>query len=54
MKLGHFSLTKLPGTLNCADLGTKHLDVKTLKGHLERVNLVIVSTPHETALKARV
>ncbi len=54
MKLGHFTLQKLPGKLNCADLGTKHLDATTMKGHLERMNLVIVNVPHETALKARV
>ena len=54
LKLGHFSLVKLPGTLNCADLGTKHLGATTMKGRLERVNLVIVNLPHETALKARV
>ena len=54
LKLGHFSLVKLPGKLNCADLGTKHLDATTMKGHLERMNLVLVSVPHETALKARV
>ncbi len=47
-------MQKLPGKLNCADLGTKHLDATTMKGHLERMNLVIVSTPHEKALQARV
>ncbi len=54
LKLGHFSLVKLPGKLNCTDLGTKHLDATTMKGHLERMNLVLVSVPHETALKVRV
>ena len=44
----------MPGKLNCADLGTNHLDAATMKGHLERMNLVLVSVPHETALKARV
>ncbi len=34
MKLGHFTLQKLPGKLNCADLGTKHLDSTKMKGHL--------------------
>ena len=54
LKLGHFSLVKLPGKLNCADLGSKHFDATTMKGHLERMNLVLVNEPHETALKARV
>ncbi len=54
LKFGHFSLVKSHGKLNCAVLGTKHMDAATMKGHLGRMSLVLVSVPHETDLKARV
>ena len=54
LKLGRFGLVKIAGKINCADLGTKHVDATTMRGHLNRMDLVLVESAHETALRAKV
>ncbi len=54
LKLGRFTLVKLPGKLNCGDIGAKHVDAATMYGHLDRMSIVLVGLAHETALKAKV
>ena len=54
LKLGRFGLVKIAGKVNCADLGTKHVDATTMRGHLNRMDLVLVESARETALWAKV
>ncbi len=54
LKLGQFRLVKLPGKVNCGDIGTKHVVAMTMRGHLERMGVVLVGFAHDMGLKAKV
>ena len=49
-----FALSKVKGSENVADLGTKHLDRKTLEQHLARLGCKMIHGRAESALRAAV
>ncbi len=46
---GELEVAKVPGVVNPADLFTKHLDIATMSGHLERLGFELRSDRAETA-----
>ena len=51
---GRFTLNKVPGKLNPADLGTKHLDAATMKNIVDKLGINFYNEPLRGALQARV
>ena len=49
-----FSLYKVDGKNNPADLGTKHMDATTMQRHLARMNIHVLQGASKLALKAAV
>ncbi len=49
-----FALSKVAGQANPADLGTKHVDRKTLEAHLTRFGCRMIRRKAELALNAAV